>query len=117
MVYGLSVSHTGVADEGELIRLTGDLDHVTLPTFERKAVTLVGSGATRVVLDLSAVGFIDSSGLSGIIELFHRLKLSGGRLGVICPDGGPRRIFERTGVGALLGISRTRDEAVASLRA
>lgn len=116
MVYGLSVTHTDVADEGELIQLTGDLDHVTLPTFEREADALIDSGVTRVVLDLSAVGFIDSSGLSGIIELFHRLRLAGGRLGVACPDGGPRRIFERTGVGALLGISRTRDEAVASLR-
>jgi anti-anti-sigma factor len=117
MVYGLSISDSEQIDDANAVRLVGDLDHATVATFERRVDTLVASGAQRVLLDLSAVGFVDSSGLSAVVELFHRLKLSGGRLVIVCPDGGPRRIFERTGLAAFLGLWKTKGEALSALRA
>jgi len=117
LVYGLSISDGEHVDDADTVRLVGDLDHATVTGFERRVDALIADGAQRVLLDLSAVGFVDSSGLSAVVELFHRLKLSGGRLVIVCPDGGPRRIFERTGLAAFLGLWRTRSEALNALRA
>jgi anti-sigma B factor antagonist len=116
-VYGLAITHSTDTDEGDIMRLVGDLDHVTAATFQRETDALVADRTTRLVLDLTSVGFIDSSGLSAIVDLSHRLKMSGGEVAIVCPDGGPRRIFERTGLGAFLRLSKTHAEAVESLGA
>ena len=118
MASGLSIT-APEREPGEpaVIVVSGDVDWMTHAALERKLEELVEAGETRIVADLSAVGFIDSTGLTVLVSSFHRLKMSGGRLAVVCPSRGVRRVFERTGLDRLLGVVESGAEARASLSA
>src|SRR3954470_13651763 len=70
-----------LSDEtGEVVlRLAGDLDTESEPEFEL-AVEALGGPRERLVFDMRAVTFIDSSGLRGIARTLTRLQQDGGTL-------------------------------------
>ena len=49
--------------------LTGELDIASAPALEAKARQLFAEGAQQLVLDLSRLEFIDSSGLNAILRV------------------------------------------------
>jgi ABC-type transporter Mla MlaB component len=52
-------------------RLSGDLDIVTSEEVKRELAQLIDDGHSVLALDLSGVGFVDSSGL-GVLVAAHR---------------------------------------------
>jgi len=97
---------TVIAPEGELdIARVGDL-RATLREAARE-------DAAAVVVDLSQVSFIDSSGLGALVELHNRLRRSGRRLAVVAPGGSaPAVLLELAGLRGCLTISDTRRAAL-----
>jgi anti-sigma B factor antagonist len=61
-------------------------------------------GAKRIVLDLSELGYMDSSGLGAIIGLYVSVKGVGGRLEVINPSARVRQLFSMTNVLSLFEV-------------
>ena len=55
-----------------------------------------------VVVDVSGLDFLDSSGVHGLITAHHAARSSGGRLFVVNPTGSVATVLDLTGVGALL---------------
>ncbi len=51
----------------ERVRLKGELDLVTAPQLEAAVAELSGNGSRELLLDLSELGFLDSSGFRVII--------------------------------------------------
>jgi len=116
VVSGLSITALEREPDGPaVVMVSGDVDWMTHAALERKLEELIDAGETRIVADLSAVGFIDSTGLTVLVSCFHRLKMGGGRLAIVCPSPGIRRVFERTGLDRLLGVAESSAEARASL--
>jgi anti-sigma B factor antagonist len=62
------------------LRLDGRLNLVAAPRLRAAVDDVVQSGATRVVLDLSAVTFMDSSGLGALIAGLKVTRQAGGDL-------------------------------------
>jgi len=79
----------------------GEIDLATVDGLTDAFDAVVGSGANEVWLDLTEVGFMDSTGLSALVN-GHRVLC--GRLVVICPDGAPRRALEISGLGELIRV-------------
>jgi anti-anti-sigma factor len=83
-----------------LLRLPEDLDAASMeelrPTFESLA-----RNADDVELDLSAVRFIDSSGVGGIVFLYKRLRAAGYNLWLTGVSSQPRRLLEYVGLLSL----------------
>ena len=52
-----------------------------------------------VLVDLTAVTFIDSSGVRLMLGLHARCERAGRRLVVVCEDGPARRVFDLCGLG------------------
>jgi anti-sigma B factor antagonist len=75
----------------------GELDLATAPQLERD-VQAVRDGAEDVVLDLSQLTFIDSSGLRALIALDERAKAEGWRLSLVDPAPATQTIFRVSGV-------------------
>ena len=73
------------------------------------------AAAAAVLVDLSDCDFIDSTGLSLLVETKRRLSEDERRFGVCCPDADVRRLLELTGIDQAVGLFDTRDEAVAAL--
>ena len=96
--------------------MVGELDLSTAP---RLCVALDAArrgGARRVLVDLSAVEFCDSSGLRSLVGERMEMEAAGGRLAVVCaPDGPVARLFELTGAHEMLSIHPSADAARAAL--
>jgi anti-sigma B factor antagonist len=92
--------------EGALrIALAGDLDMSTAPAVEERLIELEdGELPERVVLDLRGLRFIDSTGLSLLINANSRGRKAGRRLTIVSGTGAPRRILETTGLRSRLDI-------------
>lgn len=67
-----------------VIGLVGDLDIYTAPALHRELESTERRGA-QLVIDLSRVGFLDSSGLGALVSVRNRLERDGARLGLVCP--------------------------------
>lgn len=85
-------------------RLSGDLDIVTSDEVKRALADLLDEGHRSLSLDMSGVGFVDSSGL-GVLVAIHRLAgAEGGSFVVRSVPPQVRRLFEITRLGDLLVV-------------
>jgi anti-anti-sigma factor len=65
-----------------------------------------------LVVDLSRVGFMDSTGLSLLVRAQRRMRGRGRGFAVVCPDGSVRRIFEITNTVGVLRVRPSRETAL-----
>jgi anti-sigma B factor antagonist len=83
-------------------------------SFKAQIATIVAEGNKRIVLDLSSVSFIDSSGLGAVVSV---LKLLGqdGRLVIACLQAPVLALFTLTRMDKVFAIFTDLESAVASL--
>lgn len=91
----LHVDVSGPA-EAPLVVVTGELDVATSPRLRRRLDDAVDAGAHDVSVDLSRVGFMDSSGLGALMAVHHRLQESGGGIAIVGATPPVRKILEIT---------------------
>jgi anti-sigma B factor antagonist len=90
------------------------LDVVNMNEMKESMMDVVDNGHHKVVIDLSKVTFVDSSGLSVIISLFKRLNALKGEL-ILCGLGEqPKELLEITQLIRLFKVTDTCEEAVRS---
>ncbi len=99
------------------VTVAGELDQSTAPELRRALAGVLGGQAGGVLVDLSDCAFIDSTGLSLLVETKRHLTEESRRFGVCCPDADVRRLLELTGIDQAVGLFDTRDEAVSALSA
>jgi anti-anti-sigma factor len=80
--------------------LTGELDLASAPALEARIERLCVEGASVVVLDLSKLGFMDSTGLQAVLAATKRCERDGLELLLTGATGAVQRLFELTGVRA-----------------
>lgn len=98
--------------------LTGELDLQASRSLGQRLSEEVGAGVTAadVIVDLSAVSFIDSSALGVIVQADQRLGRQGRGLAVIAPEGTVAAdLVQITHVDRSLRIARSRAEAEEAL--
>jgi len=83
----------------QIMHCGGSLDADTVAAFKKVAYDLVGTGATRFVVDCSDLTFIDSMGLGVLISLLRRVRQRDGDVKVAALSAGQRR---RTALAVLL---------------
>ncbi len=82
----LTVSLRGtreVRDNFQLFRLTGLLDAFSEPTFQKVVGKFVDEGPSNIILDLSKIDFVDSSGLGALVKLVKKTQLLEGTLQIV----------------------------------
>ncbi len=87
-----------------LVTLRGELDVSTAGQLYEELATLNREGAIHVALDLTALEFIDSTGLSVLIAEHKRTASAGGELIILAPHRQARRVFEVSGLMDVLHI-------------
>ena len=103
--------------ETQVIELGGEIDLYTAPEFKERMVELIEGGKKRIVVDLSAATFIDSTTLGVLVGGVKRLRPAGGSLALVCTDQNITKIFEITGLDRVFPIHASRDDALAALAA
>lgn len=87
------------AAESETVRLTlaGELDIAGAPRVEDAVATSLAEGSRSLILDLSELTFVDSSGLRLFILLTDRAAAEGWSLALTRPTRQPLSVFKITG--------------------
>lgn len=98
-----------------VVVLAGKLDTVTAPAFEKRIREVIGTGAVRLVLDLSAIEYISSAGLRGLLVMSKLLKEKQGRACLVGVKGNVRSVFEMSGFLTFFRVEETVEAAVAAL--
>jgi len=69
-------------------------------------------GSRKVLVDFTATGYIDSSGLGALVSLAKKLREAGGELRLAGLNEDLRTLFELTKLDTLFSITATADEAL-----
>jgi anti-sigma B factor antagonist len=80
----------------EMVLVEGEVDIATAARLISVLNSSVAEAIKSVIVDLSRVGFMDSTGLALLINANRRLSLRRKGFAVICPPGPLRRVFEIT---------------------
>jgi anti-sigma B factor antagonist len=94
-----------------VVSLEGEVDLYTAPELKQELHRLVGEGAKRIVIDMTATTFIDSTTLGVLLSVVKRVRPEGGAVVLVCPDRNVKRIFEITLLDRVFTIVDTRAEA------
>lgn len=87
-----------------LVLLSGELDVSTAGGLYREFAQLNRDGVVHVALDMTALEFIDSTGISAIIAEHKRTAAAGGELIILTPHRNVRRVFEVAGLMDVLDV-------------
>jgi anti-anti-sigma factor len=92
-------------DNGVVLRLVGDLDLDSAGRLPRLVESLLADASPdALVIDLSGLVFCDSSGINALLTCQQRVAAAGCRFAAVRPRPQVLRVFEITGVAALLGL-------------
>jgi anti-sigma B factor antagonist len=111
---GLKVDVTGPRGAPG-VAVHGEVDTATVQDLEVALDAAIRESDGAFVIDLSDVGFLDSSGLHVLLRARSLLGREDRALAVICRPGPARRVLELSGTADLFLLYGSREEAAASL--
>lgn len=85
--------HTATA---VVLALHGELDLASTPLLERQMLEAQSDGSDRLVIDLSGLEFIDSSGLHALLRADERASENRHQLSLVRGPRAVHRVFELT---------------------
>jgi anti-sigma B factor antagonist len=104
------------AEHGDrkVVTATGELDAHSAPTLQGQLDPLTAVAGASVVVDLSGVGFIDSTGLGVLVSTLKHVREVNGRLDVVVSSPRVLKVLTLTGLNAVIPLHSTLDEALSS---
>jgi anti-anti-sigma factor len=96
--FGFLAIRTECSGDEQVIELTGELDLDGAERVTEELVRAEGTDARRIILDLSRLRFIDSTGIRLILAAHGRSRADGDRLALIRGPRSVHRVFELTGI-------------------
>jgi anti-anti-sigma factor len=93
-----------VEDAALRVAIAGELDISTVPYFNKQLSEVQSGSATTLILDLSAVTFMDSTGLSAVLVSEMQARMRGQRFVVVAGPPHVHELFKLTGVDNFLEV-------------
>lgn len=97
------------------LKLIGEMDIYSAPQLKDKTTGLCQQGIKNIILDLSALKFVDSIGIGVIVASLMRTREKGGQLVVVNPTASVERLMNIVGLFQLLKKFNSVEEAQSSL--
>lgn len=110
------LSEEELDERTHLIAVSGEIHVSTAPEFSRRLNDAIGRGKTAFVLDLSGTEFIDSTGLSVLLNGLRRVTRAQGRMALIVTNPTVLRLFQITRLDSTFDIAADREEALSLVR-
>ena len=95
-----------------IYRLHGQLDTNASREFEQRLLEAITSGIKNLVLNFTELHYISSAGIRVILNAINAIKRIGGRIMLCGLQDYVKEVFEISGVGVLLPIFATNDDAL-----
>ena len=91
----------------------GEIDLRTAPVLREVLRPVLEQATGRVVVDLSEVPFMDSTGVHVLVETLRRLEPQNRPLAIVCQEGGQvHRLLALVGLLDAMTVYRSRESAV-----
>ncbi|MDD4013364.1 MAG: STAS domain-containing protein [Candidatus Omnitrophica bacterium] len=97
-----------------VFRVSGDIDINSSPDVKKSFDKAINAKKNKVVINLKDVGYVDSSGLATLVEIFKNLRSLGGKLKLTNLSGKVKGLFEITKLDKLFDILPEEKDAIAS---
>jgi anti-sigma B factor antagonist len=100
-------------DGGEVLvfKLRGSLDLATSPTVRAALTDATEKGKRDLIVDLTRLEFLDSTGLGALIGAHRRATEHGGSLRLIVANGPIARLLNITGLIRVFSVYRSLEDA------
>ncbi len=102
-------------DDIMVLSLSGRMDAVSSPAFDKELERLISESNKRFILDLSALDYISSAGLRSILLVSKRLKQEGGALLLSCLKDMVKEVFDISGFSSIIPIYDTVESAKSNI--
>ena len=104
--------------QGDMVILAIDehLDTATSPELESHLLGLIEGGESRVLVDCSALEYVNSAGLKVLLVAAKKLEASGGHFALCTLSPGVLMVFETIGFTRIMKIAVTREDGLQLLR-
>jgi len=100
-----------------VVTLLGELDVYTVSTVRTTLDGLLVDGASPVVVDLTELTFMDSSGLGTLVAAHKKARVLRSALVVVCADGVVLRLLSVTGLIRVFHVAQSVERAFAEVEA
>jgi anti-sigma B factor antagonist len=98
-----------------IIEVEGQVDLYSAPEFKERTAHVISDGAACVIIDLSRVTFMDSTGLGVLVGALKRMRAARADLLLVVTGYDIERLFELAGLDGSFRIYRSRDDALEDL--
>jgi anti-anti-sigma factor len=108
----IQLTEETVDPAGLVITVSGELDIATAPALRDRLDVALESGTRRLVIDLSAITFLDSVALATIVHAKQQLPEDGRLALAVDPSSYVMLVFESGGLPQVLDLVETREQAI-----
>jgi anti-anti-sigma factor len=109
------ILHETTLASAVILAVQGRLDSVHAPALRSRLEQMAAAGTTRIVLDLTQVGFISSAGLHVLLTTGQLLSGQGGQMVLAGLSPENRRLFDLAGFTDLFVIAADREAGAGKL--
>ena len=106
-----------ILNEKTVLTPRGDVDLSSAPQLRAALAPVLESENPRLLIDLSSVGFMDSTGVGVMVNALNRIKEKGGAIAWCGPTPRVHRVLQIAGLLKALPLYETRDDALTALEA
>jgi len=97
-----------------LIAIEGTIDTLTADEISTHFEEQIAGGHTRLVVDLTDVDYLASTGLRLLLTIMNQVREKGGDLKLLEPNENVRRIMDLTGIFTLIDVHPDAESAIES---
>ncbi len=94
----------------QVISVAGDIDLMTAPDLKATIYEVLDSGVRDIILDMSEMDFMDSSGLGVLVSTLRRIRSEGGSICLVCQRESVLKVFSLTGLDKVFTIYSCLDD-------
>jgi anti-sigma B factor antagonist len=105
--------HHRFIDSVALVAVEGDVDMYSSPDLRQTLQRLTSDRVKVIAVDLSAVDFMDSSGIATLVQALKEARPYGGEIRLARPGGNVMRVLKLSNLTSLFPVFETVDEACA----
>jgi len=95
---------TRLQDDHTVISVAGEIDLYTAPRLQSELMTALSRSPARLVVDMSGVGFCDSTGINVLLAAHRQARERGGELQLAGPGSATRKVLQVTGLESVFTV-------------
>ena len=109
---GIELTEETFGSHGLVVTVSGELDIGTAPALRDRLNAAIDAGRYQLVIDLSAISFLDSVALATIVHAKQRLPEHGKLALAVDRSSYVMLVFESSGLPKVLDLVDTRAQAI-----